>query len=360
MAEETVGYVRLQWTCKQCGTINPGPQKTCSGCGAPQPSDQEFELPAQQELIQDEAERQKAQSGPDVHCPYCGGRNVAGAKVCTQCGGPLDEASARQAGQVLGAAQLNPVPDIACPACGAANPGTATKCSQCGSTLTRPQAKPAEPATRVAQPRPHISPIAIGIVVLACVVLACGALLFVSQTHEQVGVVTEAGWQLSVSVEAFGPVSRQDWRDEVPSGAILGSCSRSVRHTSSSPVSGAEEVCGKPYVKNQGSGYGKMVQDCEYRVYDSWCSYTIDEWRVVRSEKAAGADLDPRWPDLRLVSNEREGARSQQYKVVFLSDGRKHTFTTDDPNLFRTFQPGSRWRLQLNKLGAIAETPSKE
>lgn len=359
MAEETVGYVRLQWTCKQCGTINPGPQKTCSGCGAPQPADQEFELPAQQELVKDQAEVQRAQAGPDVHCPYCGARNPAGAKTCTQCSGPLDEASIRKAGQVLGAAQLGPVPDVTCAACGATNPGTATKCSKCGSPLSSPKpAAPAAPASQATKKR-GMSIIAIGAIVLVCLAMACGVLMFVSQTHQQVGTVHDVAWEMTVSVEALGPVDHQDWRDEVPSRAKLGSCSRSVRRTSSSPVSGADKVCGTPYVKNQGSGYGKMVQDCEYRVYDDWCSYTIDEWHVVRTEKSAGTDLNPRWPDLHLASNEREATRAQKYKIVFMSNDRTHTFTTSDPDLFRSFTLGSSWKLQLNKLGAIAETPTK-
>ena len=54
MPEETVGYVRLRWTCRQCGTINPGPEKKCRGCGAAQPEDQTFELPEQQELVEEE------------------------------------------------------------------------------------------------------------------------------------------------------------------------------------------------------------------------------------------------------------------------------------------------------------------
>ncbi len=359
MAEETVGYVRLQWTCKQCGTINPGPQKTCTGCGAPQPADQEFELPAQQEAIKDQAEIQRAQAGPDVHCPYCGARNPAGSQVCAQCGAPLDEAVARQTGQVLGAAHLDAVPDISCAACGATNPGTATKCSKCGSPLAGPKrAKPIAPAGQGTRRR-SISVVAIAAIVLACLALACGVFMFVSQTHEQVGVVHDVGWEMTVNVEALGPVSHQDWRDQVPSRAQLGSCSQRVRSTSSSAVSGAEKVCGTPYVKNQGSGYGKMVQDCEYRVYDDWCSYTIDEWHAVRTEKSSGADLEPRWPEMRLASNEREGTRKQKYRIVFLSNDREHTYNTTDPELFRAFELGSSWKLQVNKLGAISETPKR-
>ena len=61
MTRKTVGYVRTEWTCPNCQTRNPGPQKTCTSCGMPQPENVEFEEAGQDELIKDEAELAKAQ-----------------------------------------------------------------------------------------------------------------------------------------------------------------------------------------------------------------------------------------------------------------------------------------------------------
>ncbi len=55
MTQQELGYVELEWTCANCGTRNPGTRKHCASCGAAQPKDVKFELPAQQELIKDEA-----------------------------------------------------------------------------------------------------------------------------------------------------------------------------------------------------------------------------------------------------------------------------------------------------------------
>src|SRR5512136_1212296 len=93
MPQETVGFVNLEWTCKCCGSKNPGTTKICSSCGNVMSETDKFELPAQQELIKDEAVIAKAERGPDVTCKYCGARNVADAKTCSQCSADLTEAS---------------------------------------------------------------------------------------------------------------------------------------------------------------------------------------------------------------------------------------------------------------------------
>lgn len=70
MARKTVGYVKMEWTCPNCGTRNPGTNAVCSNCATPQPKDVQFEQVAQEELITDEALIAKAKQGPDIHCPF--------------------------------------------------------------------------------------------------------------------------------------------------------------------------------------------------------------------------------------------------------------------------------------------------
>ena len=353
MPEEAVGYVRLQWTCERCGTINPGPQKTCAGCGAPQPAEQNFELPSQEELVTDQKELEQAQAGPDIHCAYCGARNPASGKTCVQCGALLAEGTARHEGDVLGAAQFGPVPETKCPFCGAANPGNATKCGNCGGSLAQLKPKTdVPPPGGVVKRSAGISPLVIIAVVLACLVVAGGA-FFVTRTHDQGGTVQATAWEQAVAVEAMRPVSHETWRDQVPPEARLGQCARKYRSMSSVPVPGAEKVCGTAYVKDKGSGYGKVVQNCEYKVYDDWCEYTVQEWQVVRTERATGGDLNPTWPDIRLLSDERPGARTQSYKCVFLSDDKRYDYGTNDLNLFQQCIVGSKWVVKVNNLGQI-------
>ena len=49
MARKELGHIELQWTCPNCNGINPGPEKHCLNCGAPQPEDVEFEQADHQE-----------------------------------------------------------------------------------------------------------------------------------------------------------------------------------------------------------------------------------------------------------------------------------------------------------------------
>jgi uncharacterized membrane protein YvbJ len=137
VTQKSLGYVELEWTCPNCGTKNPGPVKSCTSCGSPQPADVQFEQKSQQNLITDSSRVEAAKAGPDVHCPYCGTRNAAGVKVCIQCGGDLSDAQQRLSGRVVGAyvSQPKPVQQVACPNCGTQIPDNLTTCTACGAGL---------------------------------------------------------------------------------------------------------------------------------------------------------------------------------------------------------------------------------
>jgi len=359
MSKETLGYVRLEWTCPNCGAKNPGPQKLCAGCGAPQPEDVQFEQAAHEELITDEAEIARAKAGPDVHCAYCGARNPAGAEICTQCGAELTEAVARASGRVLGAHRTGPVKQVPCPSCGAQQPATALKCSQCGASMAQPK-----PAPRKTAPAKRSRARWVGGVISAVMLLAClGAILFFilsTRTQDVVGSVQAVSWTRSIAIEELGPVTAQGWRDEIPAGAVLGTCTQKVHHTQSDPAPNAEEVCGTPYTVDTGSGYGEVVQDCEYRVYAEWCQYTTEEWQVVDQATLRGDDLNPRWPNLQLNANQRQGEREERYKIIFNADGKQYTYITHDAAEFARCQIGSQWVLKVNTFNAVTSIEPAE
>ena len=70
-----------------------------------------------------------------------------------------------------------------------------------------------------------------------------------------------------------------------------------------------------------GSGYGEVVQDCRYQVYEEWCDYTVEQWRVVDTVTLEGRDPNPRWPNPQLGPDQREGGREERYKCIFNADG---------------------------------------
>ncbi len=350
MAKKTVGFTKLQWTCPNCGTKNPGPQKTCTSCGFPQPDDVEFEQLVESEIITDEAELKQAKAGADIYCFYCGARNVADAPNCTQCGGDLTQGTARQSGKVIGAYQKGDIKFIPCPSCGAELHPDAPACPHCGASLKTPP-KPTVPAQTPKKPMNKLVLFGIlGAILLGAIL--CGTLLF--STDESSARVERVEWQRSIGIEALVPVEHETWADNIPVGAVVGTCTQKVHHTQDNPDPNGVEVCGTPYTVDEGNGFGKVVQDCQYDVYADWCKYTVEEWSQVDAVVTSGQDLNPYDPQLPALSGkQREGAHGETYTIYFNADGEGHEYETNDYNLFRQAEIGSRWVLTINKLGGI-------
>jgi ribosomal protein L40E len=358
MPQETVGYVNLEWTCKRCGSKNPGTTKICVSCGNVMSATDKFELPAQQELIKDEAVIAKAERGPDITCKYCGARNAADAKNCSQCSADLTEGAVRQAGEVLGAFSAEKKPDVKCPYCGEMNPATALKCSKCAGSLavrSVDQAKAAPPAPAKANRVPIFIGIGVGIVAL----IICGLLFF--RTSDTSAAVQGVLWQRAIEIMEERPVEYATWRDQVPTAATLGACQLKVRGTQNEPAPNAEKICGTPYTVDTGTGVGKVVQDCAYEVQDDWCAYTQLEWTVVDTAEVQGTDFNPQWPALKLAADQREGNRTEAYTVIFVSDGKEYRMTIASASDLAKYVAGSKWKLQVNALGGVvAAEPAAE
>jgi hypothetical protein len=355
MARETIGYVRLEWTCPNCSTRNPGPQKFCSGCGSPQPENVAFVAPERQELVTDAAELKKADAGADIQCTFCGGRNPAGTATCTQCGADLKEGKQRVSGQVVGAFKTGPVQQVACPACGAMNPDTYHNCGQFGAVLAGP--KSAVPAVEAAGAAPAqkswLIPglVAAGIVMLLCIFFVIVPLF---KTEGMSGVVQNASWERAIVLMQFGPVKKDGWKDEIPQGAELGSCEQRYHHTQDTPDSNAKKVCGTPFVVDKGTGFGQVQQDCQYEVSKDYCNYTVEDWSQVNVLKVQGSSSQPpAWPNAQLQSNQRLGDRSEKYRIIFSTDKGTKEFDTQDAQLFAQAQPGTQWTLTVNGFGSV-------
>lgn len=357
MVRKSVGYVELEWTCPRCGNENPGPRKFCNGCGGPQPEDVEFHQAAQRKLLTDNDQIKQAKAGPDVHCPYCHARNPDGVGFCGACGGDLNQAQVRASGQVLGAFKPDPEREIACTACGTLNLSSARECAGCGISLAETrQPTPAAPRTTSPMPTTTGRKLPGWIVILggiACVASAIFIFSLLTRTDELIGTVTGFNWRREQTIEVLGPVRQEGWIDQIPAGAELGGCSQTLRETSDRPAANSVEVCGTPYTVDQGTGYGEVVQDCVYEVYDDWCTYTESAWTVFDTLTITGTDLNLSWPETALQEGQRLGDRSAEYNVTFESNGEKYNYETTDEVIFRTFEIGSKWLLTVNSFGAI-------
>jgi hypothetical protein len=361
MTQKTLGYTELEWTCPKCKTRNPGTVRACTGCGAPQPDDVQFEQAGRQELVTDEAKIAAAKKGADIHCPYCKARNPAGTEVCIQCGGDLKEGLRRESGKVVGAYQAPSaaVKEIACPSCGAPNPETGKVCTKCGARLDKPAeaAAPAAPA-RGKPNRTLIILAATGAVIL---VVACLAFLIAKMTQRQdlTASVESVHWMRLVPIMALVDVQRQAFIDEIPADADMGQCELRYHHTQDTPAENSKEVCGTPYTKDTGSGLGEVVQDCQYEVYVDYCEYTAEEMQAVDQAVQQGENLSPVWPQVSLGQGQQEGQRQQEFTVVFLTDKGEVTYHPADEAAFQQFTPGSEWVLVLNGFGDVVSVEGK-
>ncbi len=349
-----LGYVELEWTCPTCKTRNPGTVKICSGCGAAQPKDVQFETPAQAELIKDPDKIAQAKAGPDIHCAFCGARNPAGAKICHQCGADLTEGKARQTGQVVGAFDPNAPKEVKCASCGMMNPASAKTCSRCGAPLAKPLSALSQsgPAPAAASGGGNMSWILVAVVVL--VVIGLGIFVFLGfRTSDTVAQVSGAHWERSIDIIAPVPVRSSAWRDQLPSTAANISCRQEFRYTSGEPVAGSREVCGTPYTVDTGTGMGRVVQDCEYQVYDDMCSYTTLQLAVINTVVSEGAGFTPKWPAANLAAEQKLGDRRERYVCEFSTDGDTYSYSVHSLAEYEQCQTGSRWQLQVNSFGDV-------
>ena len=359
MAEKELGYVELEWTCKRCQTRNPGTQKTCTNCGAAREVSDQLELPAEQKLLSEEEAMKTAGRGPDIHCPFCNAPNRSDAKECEMCGGKLEGGQACQAGQVVGAYQSGPAAQVKCPACDSMNPANAPRCQNCGAALQRePAPQPAPAAQAPAKPNLVMIVVLALLGIVACIVLG-SVFARGMRTSELSGVVQDVHWERSMQVLEQQPVQRETWQDEIPEGAPVGQCRNELRRVQDEPAPGAEEVCGTPYTVDQGSGVGKVVQDCQYRIYEPYCTYTADDWVVIDTLRLQGDDMNPQWPAYSFSGAQREGQTAESYQVVFSTATESYTYTTSDPQDFAQFTPGSQWVLEVNGFGAVTGLQAK-
>ena len=351
MARKTVGYVELEWVCPNCNMKNPGTKKVCGGCGSPMPENVAFQR-AQEEKLLDKEKIAQVAAAPDIHCGFCGTRNPADAKTCSQCNADLTAGKKRTSGQVLGGFAPGEAKEIKCPHCGSMNPAAYQYCMKCGGSLAQ-IATPQPAQTRKPQ---KLSPLMLALIALAAIV-GCGILITLISGLFKKDTITAAvdqlSWQRSISIEQYGPVNNEGWLDEMPVDATIGPCEKRYHHTQDEPAPDSTEVCGTPYVVDQGSGLGEVAQDCQYQVQQDFCSYTVMDWSVVDQVTLDGIDNNAIWPEPALSAQQRIGQKEEIYTIHFSSGGSEYQYQTTDYNLFERASVGSTWALTINGFNDI-------
>jgi ribosomal protein L40E len=296
--------------------------------------------------VTDEEQIKAAATGADIHCPFCGTRNPATAKTCSQCGGDLTEGKVREAGRVMQAPPAQPK-IIKCTNCGTENPGRNTVCSNCGSPL--PRVAPVQAvAPNVARPvigtakSKKVNWILIGGILaffaVCCVVLGA---LFLIPAKSVKATVTNVHWETSVPVQEIRAVNYNNEEGSPPSDAYNVSC-----HNES------QDVCQNKTI-DKGNGYSEVVQECQTET-KQYCSYTRDEWKTIQTYTLDGHDLQPLYESPNISNGQRLGDESEDLAVTFSTqDGEQKNYSPSSVSEFQQFQVGSTWTLQMNALGGI-------
>jgi hypothetical protein len=342
---QSKGFVELEWVCPNCDSRNKGSKKTCENCGAPQPENVKFQRATEEKIVSDQNVIAAAKAGADIHCGFCGTRNPATAKVCSQCGGDLAEGRKRQAGGLMQAAPTPPKA-LRCTNCGFENPGTARTCGQCGAPLhTAAIAKPIA-AQAAATTSAHAQPKKINwwlfggigaFLVLCCI---AGLALFLLPSKSVRGTVESVYWQTSVPLQEVRAVDYSNETGSPPSDAYNVSC-----HTES------QQVCEDKTV-DQGNGFAEVVTEC-HDESTQYCSYTVDEWTTVQSYDLSGYDLYPQYDQPSVYNSQRLGNPTEKFTVTFSTPDGEQNYSPGSVNEFQQFQIGSTWTIKLNALGSV-------
>lgn len=326
MREEDLGRYQMLWDCPACGATGllGVDQKFCATCGSAQdPKTRYFPSDDQKILLEDHPFH-----GADVVCRACDTPNAAVSEFCTACGSPLDDAAAAATRQskVVGEGE---------------HFAGETAADAKAEAKAKREAEEARRRARMAGEDPDAPPkkrrgfLGVGLfggcpALITTSAVACAGFFGLSwlfQTTDQVTIEGHA-WKRSIEVEVYGPKQERAWRDKVPAGARIQTCREEKRDTKKVPDGESCEVVKTD--KGDGSFSEKKVCKPKYKKVDVMaekCSYEIDTWTKARVEQAAGADLSPKWPTVKLAQTgtcrgcEREGERRSTF-TVFVEDSK--------------------------------------
>lgn len=355
MAQKSLGYVQLVWTCPNCLTKNPGNFRFCKNCGASMPENVKFEQPIKEELISDQALIDEAKKGPDVFCGYCGSRNPSTAGSCSTCGADLNEGTKRSAGTAYHTSSVAQSSTIQCSVCGAENDIGNLTCTSCGSSLqTTAKIESDASSAQTTPPKAGTGKgcmIAIVLLILAAII---GFFLMTSKKNSQSVVVSNTTWQTSLQVLGLIDKQASAWHDSIPGSSRIINCSERVRERSDTYVSGSEEVCEEPYYVDKGNGFSEKVQDCYYEVYDDYCTYAYQDWDVISVLSDQGNDINPLIPKTSLTEDQKLGDQSVSFSISFTdSSGKIYTYVPSSLEEYQQFAVNDHYTIELNGFGSI-------
>ncbi|HEY5936722.1 MAG TPA: hypothetical protein VIU61_18870 [Kofleriaceae bacterium] len=281
MAEERVesqGFFEMLWDCDHCDTkgLLGKSQRHCPECGAKQNPDKRY-FPKEGDALQ-RVDGHKYE-GSDWQCAACGAPQSAKANNCSNCGAPRE-----------GAAEVK---GVAAPA---------------------PPPKPK---------RRWWPPVVVIVVVIGMIFGVWYACIRTTSTTMK---VTGHSWACTISIEKFGAVQGEAWRDNVPRDARDIRCVAKQKSTKQVPDG---ETCVDERVDNK-DGTFEVKRKCrpKYRsepVEGEWCTFARNDWKEIDRKVSTGTGTALACPSTDLPPTQvneqvgviRQGKRTETRKLIF-------------------------------------------
>ncbi len=351
-----------RWDCQYCATQGIlGRHKKCPVCASPRPEGTKFYLPEDEPPLVDGKVAEFAKIGPDWICEFCASSNPANASSCHNCFAPREGTSPQQAVKEYALGETPRTGDM---------------------DFTEPEKPRPQPASPGGRP-PWLWGVA-GVLLflfLCFCALPLGLSLFDQETTV---TAVDFGWERTVEVEAYETVVEEDW--DVPAdGRVLSEQEELRRYdrvvigyeTESRQVSEQVQSGSRDYVCGQrdlGNGFfedvmcSEPIYETQFRtenvevpiyeqvpVYDIKYRYEVDKWSVTRTASADGRDQNPAWPSLNLRDNEREGTRTELYRLVF-EDSEGNRYEQEFPlAVWQQFERGREYTAVRDAFGNLQE-----
>jgi len=324
------------WDCGSCGQTEllGLTHRHCPTCGSPQDPEKRY-FPTEDKKV---AVHEHRFVGRDRECAYCQEANSAAAEHCGRCGAPLQDGSEAVAVQTSSAP----------------NQGFQSASNQGFKSAQSAMLQ----ATEAPKKKKSRAGLFVGLGILAVVVIGIAFTLFWKETGSV--AVTGHQWERSVEIQSMQTVNRGTWCDSLPRGAF--SIRREQRQRSTRRVQDGE-TCSNVNVDN-GDGTFRQEQRCEPRyrqeaVYDTYCTYQINDWNHQTWVHARGASTapPPSWPAFSVTGCQslgctRQGRTIERNVVMFQREGNGEAHECDfDLARWQSFSVGQQAEAQFRVIG---------
>ena len=379
------------WDCPYCDKKHiRGLTTVCPNCDTPRGDMVKFYMDDPNNVIEEE-QAKKISKNPDWLCDFCLTLNNDDFSECQNCGAPKDKSKMnyfenRQKVDMQKAKrnQQNLAPQQEFPSDRKSisqdqqpyrNTTTSSPSVNDSYQQSKTQRNTYNPKPKAPQKKKAPKILAISAIALVAVLLLTGLIsLFIPK--EQSGTVDSFAWEYSIAVEEYKTFQESDW--SLPPGARLSYSQQEIKgyervldhyetktRTYTEQVLDHYETVVTGYKDNGNGTFSEITsqqpvyrtetktetyQEPVYRdepIYATKYYYEIDRWAYKKSIKTSADGKEPYWGTYSFSTNEREGSRTETYKITIITEEDERKEYTVDKDVWNKLQKGDTVKLKV-------------